>query len=510
MSRVKLKVELVGRMGIGAAGAAELCALTDSSGERMFGVRKKAGIAEIDVMRQLTCGEDAAEQPFIPKLLETAPVPGRRRRRAPKQYYMTTEACELGSLAQQSLLEKVKLGKVSRQAYLAYVMQTVLLQTTAALEYVHARGVLHCDVKPQNVFLTAAGKVKLGDFGHHMPCELDKTVEVPDSHMVGVGTLAYVPPESVASFIPNKHGECSPMTLNGRSDIWSLGVTLGYMIEHEVGLVPIGMDKDISPQAAFFKVGTVAQAKIDEPDAWIVETKKVTIELQAYYKDRAPDHVYDVVELQRVLELLSQLLTAPAEMRPTSRELLVLLQKVMPFVPQVEVVADDKDESALHQRRIKAIAVADPRVLLAAMASPSAMSISSGQSTPPVPSSSPMSISSGQSTPLLPPLLGCVHRRQMTLHQLIRQRKRGVAAPSDAVHVPSVEARVMLKSASAPSLSSLGPRAISLRTTRLTPAQLAVKSRRQLRLSRPGEGVSSGAPCSGVTGVFGIRLKALS
>ena len=40
-----------------------------------------------------------------------------------------------------------------------------LVQLALALHHVHERGVLHRDLKTQNVFLTAAGHAKLGDFG---------------------------------------------------------------------------------------------------------------------------------------------------------------------------------------------------------------------------------------------------------------------------------------------------------------------------------------------------------
>ena len=35
----------------------------------------------------------------------------------------------------------------------------------SALLFLHSQGVLHRDLKPQNIFLTKAGVVKLGDFG---------------------------------------------------------------------------------------------------------------------------------------------------------------------------------------------------------------------------------------------------------------------------------------------------------------------------------------------------------
>ena len=39
------------------------------------------------------------------------------------------------------------------------------LQMAEALQHLHAKGIVHMDVKPDNIYTTAEGGVKLGDFG---------------------------------------------------------------------------------------------------------------------------------------------------------------------------------------------------------------------------------------------------------------------------------------------------------------------------------------------------------
>jgi tRNA A-37 threonylcarbamoyl transferase component Bud32 len=86
----------------------------------------------------------------------------------------------------------------------------LVAEVCSGLEYAHAHGVVHRDVKPSNILVMAGGAAKVGDFG---------IARIAGSHVTRtgaiLGTPAYMAPEQLRG-----------LDLDGRSDIFALGVTL--------------------------------------------------------------------------------------------------------------------------------------------------------------------------------------------------------------------------------------------------------------------------------------------
>jgi serine/threonine-protein kinase len=97
----------------------------------------------------------------------------------------------------------------------------IAIEAARALEFAHQHGVLHRDVKPENLLLTTDGSTMVADFGIARPWG---DVEKLTQSGVVVGTPAYMSPEQAA-------GE---RTLDARTDVYALGCVLYEMLAGEM------------------------------------------------------------------------------------------------------------------------------------------------------------------------------------------------------------------------------------------------------------------------------------
>ena len=122
----------------------------------------------------------------------------------------------------KSLKERIREGPISTDEVLEFGTQAA-----DALEAAHAKGIIHRDIKPGNIFIVSSGRVKILDFGlakvrtvgaaENKAGEVEVEVEDDSLTQEGVipGTTPYMSPEQA-------QGE----EIDARSDLFSLGVVL--------------------------------------------------------------------------------------------------------------------------------------------------------------------------------------------------------------------------------------------------------------------------------------------
>jgi serine/threonine protein kinase len=163
---------------------------------------------------------------FLPEELATHPPALERLRR---------EARMIGALNHPGICTVYELGEASGRVFLAMEFLEgeslreriargplakgeffeIAVQVAKALEAAHGQGMVHRDIKPDNLFLTTQGVVKLMDFGLAKPIE-EEGGAAPQSSVTG--TSGYMSPEQM-------RGEA----LDARSDIYSFGRVLAEL-----------------------------------------------------------------------------------------------------------------------------------------------------------------------------------------------------------------------------------------------------------------------------------------
>jgi len=135
-----------------------------------------------------------------------------------------------------------KRGRLTLREIISYTEQILL-----ALSHAHSKGIVHRDIKPQNIMLLKSGIIKVTDFGiAKLPNA--ETVTVTDK---AIGTVYYISPE-----------QASGKAIDRRSDLYSLGT---MMYEMATGELPFTADTPVS--VAMMQINDTAKAPTEiNPD----------------------------------------------------------------------------------------------------------------------------------------------------------------------------------------------------------------------------------------------------
>jgi serine/threonine-protein kinase len=170
----------------------------------------------------------------------------------------------------------------------------VAVQVAYALEAAHKHSIVHRDVKPANIMITADGSVKLMDFG---------IARLPDGLRTRTGLLfgspSYVAPEQIVGH-----------PVDGRSDLFALGVVLYEML---TGVLPFR--RPVVTEVLF----GILHDRHDPPSAHNHRVPAVFERIFAKALAKHPDDRY-----QRAADLARDLLDWRSLPRPTPEELTAL------------------------------------------------------------------------------------------------------------------------------------------------------------------------------------------
>jgi tetratricopeptide (TPR) repeat protein len=192
-------------------------------GYEILGELGEGGMGMVYKARQVAAGRVVALKMIHPGLYVGAERFGRFRREAEAtarlshpnivqihevgehagQPYFSLEFCEGGTLA----------GRLAGQPLTAEAAARLMQAVASAVDAAHKQGVIHRDLKPGNILLTADGTPKVADFGLARQLDGDDALTATNQPL---GTPRYMAPEQVGG----------AKTVGPAADVWALGVIL--------------------------------------------------------------------------------------------------------------------------------------------------------------------------------------------------------------------------------------------------------------------------------------------
>lgn len=143
---------------------------------------------------------------------------------------------------------------------------SIAIQVSQGLEAAHSNGIIHRDVKPQNIIISTDGKVKVTDFG---------IARAANSNTIStsvMGSVHYSSPEQA-------RGGYS----DAKSDIYSLGITLYEML---TGRVPFDGDTTVTIAIKHL------QEEMKSPTVYVPDLPRSTVQIISKCTQKSPDRRY--------------------------------------------------------------------------------------------------------------------------------------------------------------------------------------------------------------------------
>ncbi len=137
-------------------------------------------------------------------------------------------------LAQEGSLEQLmESGRAGKEALETGEVADWMEEIAQALQYVHAKQMVHCDLKPANVLLDEERHVRVADFGNS---------RILRESGGALGTLFFMAPEQALMEDPENPPQPDP-----RWDIYALGCTIYAVLAHQVPHAEISDQLEMAP-----------------------------------------------------------------------------------------------------------------------------------------------------------------------------------------------------------------------------------------------------------------------
>ncbi len=235
-------------------------------------------------------------------------------------------------------LPGITLRELLREQKRLSVAQTVTIMDAvlSGLAAAHRAGIVHRDVKPENVLLAEDGRIKIGDFGLARA-----TTANTSSGQLLLGTIAYIAPELVTRG-----------TADARSDIYALGIMLYEMLTGEQpykGEQPMQIAfqhaTDSVPRPSMKNPGVPEQ--LDELVLW--STEKEPAERPADATEML-DRMREIEQQLGIAPQVQRTLAVAGTLGVTERLDTGELTKVLPTAVSVPTVPTEGDDNATRLR----------------------------------------------------------------------------------------------------------------------------------------------------------------